>query len=123
MSPMLLMNGLMAMRTGYFSTSLHGRTPFARAVTTYGLFSSSSRLARRMRMVKAAAPRPTMTIGSHMCDSRSTTRAQLQAASSNSGEKRPPVLTPNHSKPMCMKMRASRNGGVASPTSATVVMT
>ena len=34
MSPMLLMKGLMAMRTGYFRTSFAGRTPFARAVTT-----------------------------------------------------------------------------------------
>ena len=73
-------------------------------------------------MVNAADPRPTTTMGNQTCDSRSATRAQLQAASSYSGENRPPVLTPNHSNPRCMKMSASRNGGVASPTRANVVM-
>src|SRR5271166_5340530 len=44
--PIVLISGLSASRTGYRSTSRHSRSPFARAVTTYGLFSSSSKFAR-----------------------------------------------------------------------------
>ena len=35
--PMVLTTGLMAMRTGYFSSSFRGETPLARAVSTYGI--------------------------------------------------------------------------------------
>ena len=72
-------------------------------------------------MVNAAEPSPTMIIGSQICASRSARRAQLQGASSYSGENSPPVLTPNQSKPMCMKTSATRNGGVARPTRAMLV--
>src|SRR5437879_9831152 len=44
--PIVLTRGLMATRTGYFTISRHSESPLARAVTTYGLWSSSSRLAR-----------------------------------------------------------------------------
>ena len=75
-----------------------------------------------MRIVNAAPLAPTMTMGSQMCASMSANLAMLHGASSNSGENSPPVLMPNQVKPTCMKISARRNGGVARPTRASVVM-
>ena len=42
-----------AMRSGYFTSALNGCRPLARAVTTYCFCNSSSRLARRRRIMPA----------------------------------------------------------------------
>ena len=54
----VLSSGLIAMRTGYFITSFHSDMPLARAVITYCLWSSSSRLLRTTRMVPAGVAQP-----------------------------------------------------------------
>ena len=53
--PSVLINGFKARRTGYFNITFHSASPLALAVITYGLFSSSSKLARITR-IKAAVP-------------------------------------------------------------------
>ena len=91
---MVLTKGFMAIRTGYFISSLKGGTPFARAVVTYGFCSSSSRFARINRIVMAMPDVPTTMMGIQMWASKSTKRGQLHGAFRYSGEKRPPALTP-----------------------------
>ena len=54
----MLANGLSATRTGYFRMTRRSGSPAARAVTTYGLRSSSSRFARMMRISCAVPARP-----------------------------------------------------------------
>src|SRR5579862_474654 len=55
-------NGLSAKRSGYLNSTLSGGRPLARAVTTYCFCSSSSRLARRRRIMLAVPAVPiTMT--------------------------------------------------------------
>ena len=47
-----------------------------------------------MRVSRAVPAMPSTTAGSQMCASRSTTRARLHGASTNSGENRPVTLMP-----------------------------
>ncbi len=61
--------------------------PLARAVTTQGFSSSSSRLARMVRISSAAPPVPKTTSRIQMCARRSRTLSHDQAASAYSGEK------------------------------------
>ena len=44
--PSVLITGFRATLNGYFKITLHSLSPFARAVTTYGLRSSSNMFAR-----------------------------------------------------------------------------
>ena len=53
--PAVLTNGLSAIRVGYFNKSFISETPFARAVSTYGLLSSSNKLALTI-LVSLAVP-------------------------------------------------------------------
>ena len=77
--PMPETKGLSAMRTGYLKSSRSGRTPLARAVTTYGFFSSSNKLARIMRIMLAVPPTPSTTTGTQMCCNRSATLPQVHS--------------------------------------------
>ena len=56
-----------------------------------------------------------MTIGSHRCLSRSTTRPIVQGASMYSGENKPVTLTPNQENASHMMTRAVIKVGVATP--------
>src|SRR5207249_4009580 len=51
--PISEMNGFNAMRSGYLNRILDGRSPLARAVTTYCFCNSSRRLARSRRIMAA----------------------------------------------------------------------
>src|ERR1700730_133110 len=79
--PIVLANGLRATRTGYFTMTLPSVKPLERAVTTYGLRSSSSRLARMIRICCAVPARPRMSAGIGRCLARSQALARLQGAS------------------------------------------
>ena len=73
---------------------LQGAMPLARAVTTYGLLSSSSRLLR-MILIRLAVPEvPSTTAGTHKCCNTSRAFPILQGASWYSVEIRPPTLWP-----------------------------
>ena len=82
---MVLISGLMAMRTGYLNSRVRSATPLARAVTTYCLRSSSSSLAK------------------------------LHGASANSGENRPVTLLPSWVNARYITTRASRTPGTEMP--------
>src|SRR5579872_1454199 len=64
--PISEMNGFSAIRSGYFSSTRRGGKPLARAVTTYCLCSSSSRLARNRRIMLAVPAVPMTTTGTHI---------------------------------------------------------
>src|SRR5579883_585029 len=60
--PISAMNGLSASRKGYLTKARNGGSPLARAVITYCFCNSSSRLARRRRIMPAVPESPmTMT--------------------------------------------------------------
>ncbi|MBA7684656.1 hypothetical protein ES703_93062 [subsurface metagenome] len=107
--------GFSAIRTGYFMSKSNSGTPPARAAVTYILFNSSRRVARMVRSWKAVAAIPRTTTGTQRWLSISANLAQLQATSSNSAEKSPPTLIPNHFWPRYIKISANRNPGVARP--------
>ena len=65
--PISAMNGLSDMRSGYLSSSRPGGSPLARAVTTYCLCSSSSRLARSRRIMAAVPELPITSVGISRC--------------------------------------------------------
>ena len=90
--PTLLMIGFRARRTGYLNISRGSAKPRDRAVITYCLRNSSSRLARITRISPAVPAVPTTMIGIHRCFARSSTRARLHGASMNSMENSPPTL-------------------------------
>jgi hypothetical protein len=113
--PIVLTSGLMATRTGYLNKSLPSGSPLARAVTTYCLFSSSSRVARRTRMRPAVPARPRMTIGTQMWESMFSTLGMLHAASANLEENSPVIAMLNFENRSQTTTRAIRNPGVASP--------
>ena len=77
---MLLIIGLMAIRTGYFITSRRSSTPFERAVMTYCLRNSSSSVARRVRTTTAVPAVPMTRIGIGRCLSRSHSLAMLHGS-------------------------------------------
>src|SRR6185436_18061873 len=56
--PMSAMNGFNAMRSGYFTSRRNGGIPLERAVTTYCFCSSSSRFARRRRIMPSVPEVP-----------------------------------------------------------------
>ena len=90
--PTLLTIGFSARRTGYLNSSRVSARPRDRAVITYCLRSSSSRLARITRISPAVPAVPTTMIGIHRWLTRSSTRATLHGASMNSMENSPPTL-------------------------------
>ncbi len=96
---MPLANGFIATRSGYFSRTWRSVKPFARAVTTYGLCSSSSRFARMTRTRAAVPAIASTTPGIGRCWSRSMTFPKLHAASMYSRENSPPMFAWNHTKP------------------------
>ena len=75
--PMSAMNGLSDIRSGYFTSSRNGGSPFARAVTTYCFWSSSRRFARSRRIMAAVPDVPITTTGIHRCSSTDTNFGQL----------------------------------------------
>ena len=111
----MLKNGLSDIRTGYLRSSFHSGRPFARAVATYGLCSSSSRLARVILISPAVPATPTTTIGIHRWEIRSSSLPRFQAASAYSGENSPPTLWPKYRNPMYIITSASMNSGTAIP--------
>jgi hypothetical protein len=114
--PTVLTNGLSAMRTGYLSTSVRSSRPLARAVSTYGRWSSSSRFARMIRISPAVPPMPSTTIGIHRCCAKSTRRPMLHGLLAYSGENSPPTVMPKREKANHMTTSASRKLGTPSPT-------
>ena len=114
-SPAVLTNGLSAMRTGYFSTTFHSGSPLARAVSTYGLFISSSRLARTMRVKRAVPSVPSISIGTHRLDSMSTTLPPLHGACMYSSENKPVTLMSNQLKANHITTSAIMKLGVPTP--------
>ena len=62
-----------------------------------------------------------MITGTGRCASRSITLPTLQAASTYSGENRPPTLAPKLRTMNTISTSASRNCGVASPVRLTTV--
>jgi hypothetical protein len=87
--PIVLIKGLIAIRTGYLNKSFPSETPLARAVITYCLRSSSKRDPRITRIIPAVPAVPTTTTATHICLNISPIFAKLQAASTYPGEKRP----------------------------------
>ena len=110
-----LITGLSATRTGYLNSSRPSFIPLVRAVTTYCLRNSSSRLARTMRISSAVPAVPITTIGIGRCLSMSHARARLHGAATYSAENRPVRLTPNHASASHISTSASRKLGVARP--------
>ncbi len=117
--PTVLMIGLIATRTGYLNSRARSVAPLARAVTTYCFFNSSSTPLRITRISAAVPDRPMMITGTGRCASRSITRPTLQAASTYSGENRPPTLAPELRTMNTISTSACRNCGVASPVRLT----
>src|SRR5690625_699620 len=113
--PRVLTTGAIATRVGYFMTIRQPDRPLARAISVYGLLSSSSRLARTTRAIWAVPATPSTIMGSQMWDRRSPTLAQDQGALRYSAEKRPVTVTPNWSNATHMRTRASMKFGVARP--------
>ena len=69
--------GLSAMRKGYLKSSRRADMPLARPVTTYCFCSSSSRLARKRRIMPAVPAAPITMTGTQRCPSTEATLAQL----------------------------------------------
>ena len=113
--PMSAMKGLSDIRNGYFTSSRNGGSPFARPVTTYCFCSSSSRLARRRRIIAAVPEVPMTTTGIHRCSSTDRNFAQLIGRSMYSGSINPPIEVPNTTFAKYSSTRARRKFGVARP--------
>ena len=113
---MSAMNGFSDMRSGYFTSSRNGGMPLARAVTTYCFCNSSSRLARRRRIMPAVPEVPITITGIQRCVSTEPNLAQLQALSRYSGSMMPPIARPNSTLAKYISTSAKRKFGVARPT-------
>ena len=92
--PMSATKGLRAIRRGYLTSSRIRGIPFARAVTTYCLRSSSRRFARSLRIIPAVPDVPITTTGIHRCSSTETSFPQLMGCPRYSGSMRPPIDVP-----------------------------
>src|SRR5579875_1002818 len=79
--PISEMNGFRAMRSGYLNSTLTGERPLARAVMTYCFCSSSSRLARSLRIIAAVPPSPMTMTGTQRWASTDAALAQLHGRS------------------------------------------
>ena len=62
-SPLMVMVGIMALRSVYLKITLRSLSPSERAVSTYSLFISSSMDERVSRVVKAAWRKPIAAAG------------------------------------------------------------
>src|SRR5688572_31982271 len=114
--------GTSATRTGYVRSSSHSSTPFARAVWTYGLRSSSSSVARIVRMSQAVPESPITRSGTGKCANRSRNLPMLQGALAYSGEYNPPTDNPKLLWKNIITTSASRNGGTERPMNPTNVV-
>ena len=92
--PMSATKGLRAIRRGYLTSSRIRGMPFARAVTTYCLPSSSRRFARRRRIIPAVPDVPITTTGIHRCSITDTNLPQLMGSPRYSGSMSPPMDVP-----------------------------
>ena len=119
--PKVLINGLSATLTGYFIIIFHSFMPFARAVITYGLLSSSSRFAL-ITLINAAVPAvPTTKAAIHRCSIKFCTLAHDHGSFRNAGSNRPPTLVPKYQKETHMSHKANRKSGTANPKKPTKV--
>src|SRR5688572_7385985 len=75
--PISEMKKLSAMRRGYLMSARGGWSPLARAVVTYCFCSSSSRLARRRRIMPAVPAVPIISTGNHKCSTIDFALSQL----------------------------------------------
>ena len=87
---MLDIQGLAAMRIGYFTSRRVSGTPLARAVVTNGMRNWSSTFARMVRTPPPIDSKPRITIGIQMCFRKSANLAMLHGAWAYSLEKTPP---------------------------------
>ena len=87
----------------------------ARAVTTYCFCSSSSRLARILRIMPAVPPAPMMTTGIQLCSRIETTLAHDQGLPMNSGPISPPIDVPKSTLAKYSITSASMKLGMAMP--------
>ena len=85
-----------AIRKGYLRRSFPGGSPLARPVTTYCFSSSSSRLARRRRIMAAVPEVPITMTGIQRCSSTDINLALLQGWPMNSASMRPPMDVPKY---------------------------
>src|SRR5512135_554274 len=84
--------GCRALGTACFIMTMPSFSPLERAVVTYWAPSTSSKLPRMTRMLRATPPRPAMRMAGQMWANMSTTRPQLQGAITYSGEKNDTML-------------------------------
>src|SRR5882672_11475419 len=92
--PISAMNGLSDMRSGYLRSSRPGGRPLARPVTTYCLCSSSSRLARSLRIMAAVPELMITSVGISRCWRTEWNFPQLEGWSMYGGSIRPPMEMP-----------------------------
>ena len=109
--PMPLMKGFNAILTGYLTMTLQLGNPFALAVTTYGLDSSSRRLLRSILISPAVPAVPITMDGIIRCESMSITLPMLQGAVRYSPEKIPPTEWSKYAKKTYMRTRPKRKSG------------
>ncbi len=93
--PISATKGLRDIRSGYLTSTLKGCSPLARAVTTYCLSSSSSRLARSRRIMAAVLEVPTTSTGTHRWASTEPSFPQESGSPRYLGSISPPMETPN----------------------------
>jgi len=103
------------MRSGYFISVLNGCRPLARAVTTYCFCSSSSRLARSLRIMLAVPAVPTMMTGIQRCSRIDFALAQLIGWLRYCWSMRWPTEVPNQILAKYMRISANRKFGIAMP--------
>ena len=114
--PMSATKGLSAMRIGYFINRRNRGIPLARAVVTYCFCSSSSRLARRRRIMPAVPEVPITSTGIHRWESTDIILSMDQDLPRYSGSMIPPTARPNSTLAKYISTSASRKLGVARPT-------
>ena len=91
---MSAMNGLSAIRIGYLISKRVLERPLARPVTTYCFCSSSSRLARSLRIIDAVPEVPITITGTARCCNTDFILPQVQGWSRYSAAIKPPIEMP-----------------------------
>ena len=95
--------------------------PFARAVTTYGLASSSNILLRKIRIPPAVPEVPITTTGAIKWTNKSHALAKDHGAYSYSPEKSPPTATSKYAKKIYISTRPNKKSGIDIPMNPTNV--
>ena len=113
--PIVLIMGLIAVRTGYFNKIRVSGSPLARAVITYCFCNSSNRFPRMTRIVPPVPARPIRIMGSQICFNISRNLAQLQGASRYSEENSPRAEKSKNLKKAHASTNANKKPGVAKP--------